>query len=694
MSFGTFIRNKRVGRGLALREVAMRVGFDPSYLSRVESGKTKPSARLIERLAPVLGCSPDELGLMAGSLPARVRDALESGGAERFDAFRELASLPVVEPLSDQQFRPHAGARSTTRQPVLQTDDTTAESEPLPLELDTVHLMDCIKGMRLLASHSVDIAIADPPYNASKGGEWKWDNSVKLPGFGGNWAKVMETWDSMGLGEYAGFTAAWLLELKRVVKPTGSLWIHGTYHNIGIINFLLQALEVEIINEVIWFKRNSFPNLAGRRLTASHESILWAHTGKQREYLFNYETSKRMRCPEDSLKSPDKQMRTVWDIPNNKDREELRYGKHPTQKPLRLLSRMLELSAKPGWVCLVPFAGAGSECVAAKRAGLHFLAFETDPAYRKISQKRLAAETSLLPLFPPSGGTNGNGVVATRLVESKRDRKAVAATVPSLVKWTGSKRSQAAAISKVMPEYSRYFEPFLGGGAVLYLAARPGSVAGDLYKPLIELWKVAQTTPEKLVDDYTKQWDRLQKALPEYFYEVRDRYNREQNPLDLSFLMRTCVNGIVRFNDDGRFNNSFHLSRKGMEPRRFAKTVYAWSERLQRVRLVSADYEETLGDAESGDFVYLDPPYAGNKQRYTADLDIERFYSVLEGLNRRSVKWAWSFDGVRGETDLSHPVPKELYRRRLLLASGNSAVGKVLNGPVEHVEESLYLNYD
>lgn len=568
-----------------------------------------------------------------------------------------------------------------------------AKNFSFPFELDTIQKMDCIQGMQQLPNHSVDIAIADPPYNASKGGKWKWDNSVKLPNFGGNWSKVMEAWDSMGLTDYLVFTASWLGELKRLVKPSGSLWIHGTYHNIGIINFLLQTLEIEIINEVIWFKRNSFPNLAGRRLTASHESILWAHTGRRRQYFFNYEASKRMRCPEDSLKSPDRQMRTVWDIPNNKSREEIRFGKHPTQKPLRLLSRMLELSAKPGGICLVPFAGAGSECVAAKRAGLRFLAFETDPAYLEISEKRLAAEKSPPLLALLTDGRRNSGV-AGREVETESFIKSVGVKIPSLVKWTGSKRFQAAAIRRLMPDYSRYFEPFLGGGAVLYLAARPRSVAGDVYKPLIELWKLVQSTPQVVMDDYKKQWSQLQKDLPQYFYKVRIRFNRDQSPLDLSFLMRTCVNGIVRFNDDGEFNNSFHLSRKGMAPHRFEKTVLAWSVRLRGVKLVCQDYEETLADARARDFVYLDPPYAGNNQRYIADLDIDRFYTVLESLNRRRVRWAWSFDGQRGGTDLSHPVPKDLYRRRLLLASGNSAIGKVLNGPIEHVKESLYLNYD
>lgn len=583
--------------------------------------------------------------------------------------------------------------KPSKRREALSNSAIEAKAYAFPFELDTVQNMDCIQGMRQLPNHSVDIALADPPYNASKGGKWKWDNSARLPNFGGNWSKVMEAWDSMGLMDYLVFTASWLEELKRLVKPSGSLWIHGTYHNIGIINFLLQTLEIEIINEVIWFKRNSFPNLSGRRLTASHESILWAHTGKRRQYFFNYEVSKRMQCPEDSLKSPDKQMRTVWDIPNNKSRDEIRYGKHPTQKPLRLLSRMLELSAKPGWICLVPFAGVGSECVAAKRAGLRFLAFETDPAYVEVSEKRLAAEKSLPFLTFQSGG-GGNCGVAGRVVEARPFTKRVDLKTPSLIKWTGSKRFQAAAIRSLMPVYSRYFEPFLGSGAVLYLAARPKSVAGDIYKPLMDLWELVQNIPQVVIDNYREQWYRLQTDLPEYFYKVRKKFNRDQSPLDLNFLMRTCVNGIVRFNNDGEFNNSFHLSRKGMVPNRYEKTVLAWSVRLRGVKLVCQDYEVTLADARAGDFAYLDPPYAGNNKRYVADLDIDRFNTVLESLNRRGVRWAWSFDGQRGGTDLSHPVPKDLYRRRILLPSGNSAVGRVLNGPIEDVEESLYLNYD
>lgn len=260
--------------------------------------------------------------------------------------------------------------------------------------------IDCIEGMKKLENNSFDLAIVDPPYNLSKGNSWKWDNSIKLKGFGGNWEKVMEAWDTMPMGEYVEFCIAWLNELKRIVKPSGSIWIHGTYHNIGIINFCMQLLEIEIINEIIWFKRNSFPNLSGRRLTASHETILWAHTGeKKREYYFNYEKSKSMIYPEDSIKKDGKQMRTVWDIPNNKRKEELDFGKHPTQKPIRLISRMLDISAKPSAKVLIPFAGSGSECIAAMKHDLSFLAFEIDENYYEIAKKRIEQEKTSDSLF-------------------------------------------------------------------------------------------------------------------------------------------------------------------------------------------------------------------------------------------------------------------------------------------------------
>jgi DNA modification methylase len=261
----------------------------------------------------------------------------------------------------------------------------------LGLSVNQIHTGNFLELVYKLPDQSVDLVLADPPYNTSKGGDWSWDAKAGLPGFGGNWKKVSEVWDDMSLEEYFSFTLSWLSEVKRVLKPTGSMWVHGTYHNAGIINFAMQLLGIEIINEVVWYKRNSFPNLSGRRLTASHESILWAHNGRRRQYKFNYDHSKSGDFSDDALKAPGKQMRTVWDISNNKNKEELKFGKHPTQKPERLIRRMIQLSKPSHGVCLIPFAGAGTECVAAAKEKLNFIGFEIDPKYVEIAEARLKA---------------------------------------------------------------------------------------------------------------------------------------------------------------------------------------------------------------------------------------------------------------------------------------------------------------
>lgn len=254
---------------------------------------------------------------------------------------------------------------------------------------NVIYLQDCIEGMRSLPNQSIDLVIADPPYNLSKGSTLRLDRENLMHGMGGEWSKAMEKWDNMPLTDYWLFSLAWITEVQRVLKPTGSFWTYGTYHNIGVINVIFQILGIEIINEIIWYKRNSFPNLSGRRFTASHETILWSHVGKKRSYYFNYELSKNITLESDLLKIKGKQMRTVWDIPNNKERIELAFGKHPTQKPIRLCERIIHTTTKPDDIILVPFCGAGSECVAAQALGRKYIGYEIDDTYIQIAQKRI-----------------------------------------------------------------------------------------------------------------------------------------------------------------------------------------------------------------------------------------------------------------------------------------------------------------
>lgn len=253
---------------------------------------------------------------------------------------------------------------------------------------------DVIAGLRGLEDGSADLAIADPPYGAASAANWRLPENHALPGFGGAWKLTSEDWDQVAGLAGLQFTLLWLSELKRVVRPTGSIWIHGTYHNSGIANVACQMLGLEIINEVVWFKRNAFPNLSKRRLTASHETLLWVHTGgpRNRKYRFNYEEVKAASYSTDSLKQPGKQLRTVWDIPNNKAREELAAGSHPTQKPLRLTSRLFDIAGTPGGLAVVPFAGSGTELVAAHRYGMTAIGFEREPEHFEHACRRMDLE--------------------------------------------------------------------------------------------------------------------------------------------------------------------------------------------------------------------------------------------------------------------------------------------------------------
>lgn len=260
-------------------------------------------------------------------------------------------------------------------------------------DLNNAHLyqQNVFEALPTLNDDSFDLCIADPPYGASTTKNWSYGDKKKQEGFGGEWKLTSEVWDLISQNDSFSSTFFWLKELKRIIKTTGSIWIHSTYHNSGFVNVCCQLLGLEIINEVVWYKRNSFPNLSGRRLTASHETILWVHKGgpKKRLYTFNYEDSKAYFSESDFLKEAGKQMRTVWDIPNNKSKIEMAFGSHPTQKPIRVSERILVISGIKGGKLLVPFAGSGTEMVAGLNYGMEVFGYEIDSKYFDIAKNRI-----------------------------------------------------------------------------------------------------------------------------------------------------------------------------------------------------------------------------------------------------------------------------------------------------------------
>ena len=264
-----------------------------------------------------------------------------------------------------------------------------------------------------------------------------------------------------------------------------------------------------------------------------------------------------------------------------------------------------------------------------------------------------------------------------------------------VIKWSGSKRTQAVDLVKLFPKFKTYYEPFVGGGSILYpLKDNLGSaVCGDICKPLIELWISIQKNPSKLIDSYKTDWETLQKEGYRVYYKIRDRFNKDRSPEDLFFLSRTCVNGLIRFNKKGEFNNSFHYTRKGINPKMAEKIILEWSKLIQNVKFLNADYRESTKTATSEDFIYLDPPYFNTRGRYSSVINFEEFVSFLEDLNRRNIKFVLSYDGMRGNHSYLKDLPRHIYNRHVFLESGNSSFKKVMEKKCEIVKESVYLNF-
>lgn len=244
-----------------------------------------------------------------------------------------------------------------------------------------MYLGDCLEVLETLPAASVDLVFADPPYNLSNDG-FTCQNGRMVSVNKADWDK------SRGFEEDLEFHEAWIRACKRIMKPDASLWISGTYHSIYSCGYLLQKHRFKILNDITWFKPNASPNLSCRYFTASHETLLWARLGEKARHTFNYEAMKNGDFPEDALKRPNRQMRSVWSMPTTPRREKT-FGVHPTQKPLRLLERIIEASSNIGDLVLDPFVGSGTTGLAAINLGRRFIGIDTDAAYLDIARKRM-----------------------------------------------------------------------------------------------------------------------------------------------------------------------------------------------------------------------------------------------------------------------------------------------------------------
>jgi modification methylase len=256
---------------------------------------------------------------------------------------------------------------------------------PAPdLPLDRIIEDDCVAAMARLPAASIDMIFADPPYNLQLGGD------LFRPE-GGLVDAVDDAWDKFAtFADYDAFTRAWLKEARRILKPNGTLWVIGSYHNIYRVGAALQDQGYWILNDIIWRKSNPMPNFRGTRFTNAHETLIWASRSEDSRYTFNYRAMKQLN---DEL-----QMRSDWLLPICSGGERVKDGgakAHPTQKPESLLYRVLLACTNPGDIVLDPFFGTGTTGAVARRLGRRWIGIEREKRYVRVARERIAATLEL-----------------------------------------------------------------------------------------------------------------------------------------------------------------------------------------------------------------------------------------------------------------------------------------------------------
>jgi site-specific DNA-methyltransferase (adenine-specific) len=241
---------------------------------------------------------------------------------------------------------------------------------------------NCLDILNFIPENSIDMIFSDPPYMLSNDG-FSCQNGKRAGVNKGEWDK------SNGFDEDFVFHNEWISACRRILKPEGTIWVSGTYHSIYQCGYILQQNNFHILNDIAWFKPNASPNLSCRFFTASHETLIWARKDKKAKHTFNYEEMKNGHFPQDKLKKENTQMRSVWSIgpPKNEEKE---YGKHPTQKPLDLMKRIVLASTNENDIILDPFCGSGTTGVACRQLNnRYFIGIEIDNNFCELAKKRM-----------------------------------------------------------------------------------------------------------------------------------------------------------------------------------------------------------------------------------------------------------------------------------------------------------------
>jgi DNA adenine methylase len=290
-----------------------------------------------------------------------------------------------------------------------------------------------------------------------------------------------------------------------------------------------------------------------------------------------------------------------------------------------------------------------------------------------------------------------------RLLFAEGEWRRVTPFTRQLLKWVGSKQRLAHVIVSYFPtRIGRYFEPFLGSGAILGTLAPTAAIASDVFPPLIDIWQTLHRDPATLKGWYADRWNAMMNGEKVAEYEkIKASYNAEPNAADLLFLCRACYGGIVRFRKADGYMSTPCGIHTPIPPSSFNRRVDEWHQRTKGTEFLLSDYAEAMDKAEAGDFVYCDPPYRETQSiLYRAQaFNLERLFQVIAQCKARGVYVALSLDGTKrsGDRLCNIPIPKDLFEREIFLDCGRSMLrrfqmeGQTLEGEV--VTDRLLLTY-
>ena len=274
-----------------------------------------------------------------------------------------------------------------------------------------------------------------------------------------------------------------------------------------------------------------------------------------------------------------------------------------------------------------------------------------------------------------------------------------------LIKWIGSKRSQSEEILNYFPTVmDTYYEPFCGGCSMLYQLLNSKDhyvgryVVSDINSDLIDMLDIIKRNPNRMYFEYTKLWNGMhalesRQDKKRYYEKIRRDFNKSRSPYLFFFLMRTCTNGIPRYNRNGDFNNTFHITREGVLPSRLKNMIFKWSKLFNEnnVEFICCDYRQIFDRVGPGDFLYLDPPYKMDRStgKYFGKIDHTDLFDRLCVFKELGYRYCLSYDGPVG---CAEHVPESCYDMKVEISSKNGGYSRTALKESPYSSELLYVN--